>query len=1505
MKRTKTKIAVALLLSLLLSGCGGTAPQPPAETAEPVEEPAVSAEMELAPVGFEVPRLSAPGAAQTAPVSVKNTLFRAKFEGSAVAGSGEAVDGVYRFIATETDGEAWHVKLECNYPTVSGRDYRVTYRFRSDVAGKVKFGDFQEFAIREGENSVTGILTATGGTSYLDLQLGMLRPFTIDFTEIEVEEYTDDLTYENALSEPVNFEKETRVYEKHDQGYAPVLARTADGVAIRYVAAAWEPGVWKSRLYVKTGLIPEKGARYRVTVAAACDADMPFEILFNDGDIEKGYGALYGQKLTAGEVTDCEAVISGGGDGEELVLQFSLGEAPEESVVRIGDLHVEKISDRYTSELAADFALDTAVETGRILSSATPVSYQNVPLDNFSYAGTDTVYEGHDDGYVVRLEERAESASLTVAQAPADAGERGVWKAKLYAATGVTPEAGATYRIRFDLASAADQAEYEACFDGDYENAYGALYARSLTAGGTDRVEYVVTPDVSHGPLTIRLQLGKTDTAAGNTVTLSNLSVEKLTPQYRPAGTVSYATEKTGNVSEEHSDGVRQTLTAADGAIRLDVTEARSEGGVWSSKLLIRTGVVPEPGARYRVSTTLSATADTGDFELLYQNAGGAELYGGQWGLSGGGSCGSDFVAPDGDCGELVLVFQLGNTAANNTITVTDVQVRKLSSGTGAEVALPGFAYPVAGVESVVKNSFDLETNSGAAAALTGDGSSATATVTTPGDDWHVKLYAKPGLTLEAGQEYTISMDVAGAAGCTACYKNTATGAEDGFGTEPIGSGTVIHTVTPDADGTLEILLKIGNVPAGTAVTVSNVRIRKTAAGFSPVSLSGFAYPTVTAGSTEKNSFELEANSGAAATLTGDGSSATALVTTPGDDWHVKLYAKPGFALEAGKTYQITMDVTGAAGCTACYKNTATGAEDGFGTEAIGSGTVTHVVTAAASGTLEILLKIGNVPAGTAVTVSGIAIAERTETAEDVLPAPVGYPDSFALESNSGAAATLSGAGGSATATVTTPGDDWHVKFYVKPQTLLEAGKTYQVSLHVTNASGCPVCFKNLATGAEDGFGIRWIGSADQTVTHTITPDADGMLELLLKIGNVPAGTAVTVSDVEVSELTAEFVPAELSGFAYPVTVAEDVAYNSFDLEANSGAAAVLTGNGTSATATVTTPGDDWHVKLYAKPGVELKAGRTYQISMNVTGAAGCTACYKNTATGAEDGFGTEPIGTGAVVHTVTPNADGTLELLLKIGNVPAGTEVTVSDVRIAVYETGDADVTPDGFAYPEMTTGGVLYNSFNLEAINGAAAELTGDGSSATATVTTPGSDWNVKFYVKPGIVLTAGQTYTVTVNVTGAAGCQACFKNMDTGAEEGFGAKTVGGSSVTQTVTAAESGTLEILLKIGDLPAGSSVTVTGVSVKTRGGEILGDDLATAEPIAAARGGVNFWAHEDYAAALSGDDGSVSLAIGKAPTEGAEAWKVKLFMETGIPLKAGKHYRISADVRASAETDL
>ena len=141
---------------------------------------------------------------------------------------------------------------------------------------------------------------------------------------------------------------------------------------------------------------------------------MPFELLLNNGDVEKGYGALYGQEVSAGKTNDCQAVITGGGNGDELVLQFSLGMAPEESTVKVGNLRLERIIDAYTSVLPASFAMDKTVTSNTKLI---PTSFTNIPLwetTGFNYLGVAHTFEQHDDGYEVSLEKSASSATMAI-----------------------------------------------------------------------------------------------------------------------------------------------------------------------------------------------------------------------------------------------------------------------------------------------------------------------------------------------------------------------------------------------------------------------------------------------------------------------------------------------------------------------------------------------------------------------------------------------------------------------------------------------------------------------------------------------------------------------------------------------------------------------------------------------------------------------------------------------------------------------------------------------------------------------------------------------------------------------------------------------------------------------------------------------------------------------------------------------------------------------------------
>ena len=96
MKHAKLVVLALLLVSLLLSSCGQL-PAPVADSAaEELAAPAESAySLEPLAAHYDAP----------APTHVTTDLFSAKFEGSAVSGSGAVVDGVYRFIARRPTGK--------------------------------------------------------------------------------------------------------------------------------------------------------------------------------------------------------------------------------------------------------------------------------------------------------------------------------------------------------------------------------------------------------------------------------------------------------------------------------------------------------------------------------------------------------------------------------------------------------------------------------------------------------------------------------------------------------------------------------------------------------------------------------------------------------------------------------------------------------------------------------------------------------------------------------------------------------------------------------------------------------------------------------------------------------------------------------------------------------------------------------------------------------------------------------------------------------------------------------------------------------------------------------------------------------------------------------------------------------------------------------------------------------------------------------------------------------
>ena len=1581
MKHTRFMVTVVLVLALLVSGCGQAVTRAPEaspdsapEAAQP-EAQAAAEETALEEPVFERPFVDFPEtmSAETeadgpvTPVRVETDMFHAKFEGTEVEGSGEAVDGVYRFIANKTDGESWHVKLECNYPTVAGRDYFVTYRFRSNVSGTVKFGDFQEFQIHEGENEVTGVMIATGGQSYLDLQLGMLQPFTIDFTEIEVKEFADDVEYENALTAPINYARESIVYEKHDQGYATILARGEDAVDVYYIASPWDAGVWQSRLYIRTGMTPEAGTHYRVTADIMCDQDMPFEVLMNNGDEEKGYGALYGQEVKANEIKKCEGVIVGNGNGDELVLQFSLGLAPEDCVVIVGNVHVDLIKDHYTSVLPENFALDASYDTGEVIDELIPVGFSGVPLPGFTYTGTDTVYEQHDDGYVVSLEESAMSATMRISQAPANEGDRGVWKAKLFAATGVRLKPGTTYRIGFDLSAEKNQADYEVCFDGDDENAYGALYGRSIAAGGTDRIQMILAPNADKGPLTIRLQLGKTDSAAGNAFTIKNLRVESVQLAYSNVlpGSFSYdtGTEKpkdlqyvnvlpktfsylTGaNVYEQHAEGFVQSVFAEDGSAGLKIESAPEEGrDLWNSKLFINTGVVPEAGKKYNVSFDITAEKDQAKYEACFDGA-KENSYGALYDLaltSGEKQTISYSFTPEESDGALILRLQLGQTGdvSGNVFTVSDLKVGEVELGDAVSVLPESFAYPTVTTiepEQGGPGYYPVNLPSVSASEAHDEGYDQTldgmvltinAVPTLNLGVWQSKMFVNTGMVPEAGAKYRVTANLSSekAFDFEVCYNNG--GDEKGYGAlygQSIGAGAAVDYVcefdVPAGDANeLVIQFQVGKSPAGNTITVNDVKVEKFVPEHQEAATTPAGYKAVEVGLTSWETHDPGYEQSVAGT-------SLAINSVPESDtgvWKSKLFLATGVQMEEGAKYRAAVSVSSAKAMEfeICFNNGETekgcGALYSLGIGDNGTNSYEYEFTAV-SGELVLQFQLGSSPAGNTFTVNSVSLEKWEEESSGTVTVPGVYENvtNLALSTSeahdNGYEQTVNGKALNISTIPTLNNGVWSSKLFVYTHKAPEAGEKYKVTANITsNASmDFEVCYNN--GEAEKGYGALYGQSIEAGETKDLVfefePAEDAAandLVLQFQLGGSPAAATFAVNSITLEKWMDDEIPESI----------ETVNPNSFELWAHEEYAAALGGDGNSATVRFDGAPEDtrevWKTKLFAETGVTLTAGKSYRISADVQAAEEFEyeICYNNG--GEEKGVGAKyGLTASAEAETVTfdtaPTDDAELIIQFSLGNAAAGNVVTVSniDVEELTETVGENLMTDELLAWAPV----------HLWTDAGYTTELTNDDSSAellVSAVAEEPADWKAKLFVETGAKLKAGKLYRIRYNLetiavetetdNAEANKDKAGKAFDynvfynNGAEEKavgefYNLNTGKTKTVEHTVSPAKDAELNIQLMLGMCGAPNKVKVSNVRV---------DEIVDPSGSMSAHAPINFWAHEDYAAALSNNGSSASLNISKVPADGREAWKIKLFAETGAQLTAGKSYRVSVDVSSN-----
>lgn len=268
--------------------------------------------------------------------------------------SGSVVKGNYQIKATKTDKEAWHIKYEGKTATKAGATYVVTYELNSSVAGNVTFEAYGLGAFTKGKELAVGsnklefefIAAEEKEEQGYCLQLGSLDPFTLDISKITVKEVIGEDVFSNVLATGYSMAEENVVTSAFDNNSTGTVTTTPTSATIDITRGSDENGVWQTKLFVKAGLDLEANSKYRISVDLLAEKDLnQFEICYNNGDVEKGIGALYGQSLVANTAKTIEFIAMPDTAKDNLTLQFQLGclnDPQGSNKITVSNLKVEK-----------------------------------------------------------------------------------------------------------------------------------------------------------------------------------------------------------------------------------------------------------------------------------------------------------------------------------------------------------------------------------------------------------------------------------------------------------------------------------------------------------------------------------------------------------------------------------------------------------------------------------------------------------------------------------------------------------------------------------------------------------------------------------------------------------------------------------------------------------------------------------------------------------------------------------------------------------------------------------------------------------------------------------------------------------------------------------------------------------------------------------------------------------------------------------------------------------
>ena len=963
---------------------------------------------------------------------------------------------------------------------------------------------------------------------------------------------------------------------------------------------------------------------------------------------------------------------------------------------------------------------------------------------------------------------------------------------------------------------------FEICYNnGSVEKGYEALYGAGIGAGATESYEktFTVPAETVAGNLVLQFQLGSSP--AENDFTVNSVTVEKLIPEHTEIINVeaAYTELQTSlSASEGHDAGYEQTLDGNSRALTISAVPPR-ENGVWKSKLFVDTGMAPTAGEKYRVTADVTS-GKAFAFEICFNNGAAEKGYGALYGQSIGAGETKSFalefeVSADVVTNNLVLQFQLGDSPADNTFTVSGVTVEKWTEATDSEP-----------VTTVDPKSFELWAHETYTAELSGDGSSAAVNFTASPDGslevWKTKLFANTGVTLEGGKSYRISADVQAASNLLyeICYNDG--GTEKGVGalynlTATAEAQTVTFEVTPENSASLVIQFSLGNAATGNSVTVSNIYVEE----LGETTGDNLLTDPLTAWAPVHH----WADGGYDVSLSNTGSSASADVSAvPSDqaDWKLKLFIETGAQLTAGKQYRIRYNIQADSSFdyNVFYNN---GAEEKAVGEFYGLNTgaaaVEHIVTPGNNATLTIQLMLGTTSAPNHVTVSNVQVEEIVYASGEPQHGSVNF---WAHEDYE---AALSGTESSASLAITkVPETDragWKVKLFAETGTELKAGRTYRISLDVqaTAEQDYEICFNNLEHEAALGVLQNLSASTEkQTVTYTITPENAAVLTLQLNLGLAGGANTITISGLKVEQVSFDTGTSVIPSFRYDtvgyISTASDDGYV-VSLDQHESSADFYIHHAPSKR-------NPWNVKLNVKTGLTPKAGKGYRVTFELiaTKAQNLFEVFYDGKTEAAYGALYEQslkAGKNKVSFLIMPDSGtGALSLQIRLGktNGTDGNSYTFRNLKIE--EVGFTSSTA-----PEIKAVTYLWTHEDYSS----ALAKTPDKATVRIEKTpeTGKEPWKTKLFVDTGVQLKPGEKYRISFNVKSIipAPFEVCFNNGDE--EKGlggmFGLFSSPAGHYVEFVTYAKQDThLVIQLSLGNCIPPNSIILSGLKVEKAG---------------------------------------------------------------------------------------